>query len=150
VSDWKIIYTLTDEAPALATYSFLPVVQAYASTAGVAVEPRDISLAGRVIASFADRLPAEQRMDDALTELGKLATTPEANIIKLPNISASIPSSRPASPSCKPRATTCRATPTTRGPTRRGTPARGTTGSRAARSTRSCGRATPTVAHRRR
>src|SRR4051794_12681397 len=86
-----IIYTHTDEAPLLATYSFLPVVQAYASTAGVTVEPRDISLAGRVIASFADRLPAEQRIDDALTELGKLATTPEANIIKLPNISASIP-----------------------------------------------------------
>ena len=86
-----IIYTHTDEAPALATYSLLPIVQAYASTAGVTVETRDISLSGRIIAAFADRLPAEQRLDDALAELGELAKRPEANIIKLPNISASIP-----------------------------------------------------------
>jgi isocitrate dehydrogenase len=86
-----IIYTHTDEAPLLATYSFLPVIEAYASTAGVAVETRDISLSGRIIAQFADRLPEDQRIDDALTELGALAKTPEANIIKLPNISASIP-----------------------------------------------------------
>jgi len=91
VTDSKIIYTHTDEAPLLATYSFLPVIQAYASTAGVAVETRDISLAGRIIASFPERLTAEQRIDDALAELGDLAKTPEANIIKLPNISASIP-----------------------------------------------------------
>ncbi|HEX6249790.1 MAG TPA: NADP-dependent isocitrate dehydrogenase, partial [Nocardioidaceae bacterium] len=91
MSDSKIIYTHTDEAPLLATYSFLPVIQAYASTAGVAVETRDISLAGRIIASFPERLTAEQRLDDALAELGELAKTPEANIIKLPNISASIP-----------------------------------------------------------
>ncbi len=87
----RIIYTHTDEAPLLATYSFLPIVQAYASTAGVEVETRDISLAGRIIAQFGDRLPAEQRIDDALAELGDLAKTPEANIIKLPNISASAP-----------------------------------------------------------
>jgi isocitrate dehydrogenase len=86
-----IIYTLTDEAPALATYSFLPIVSAYASTAGVDVETRDISLAGRIIAQFPDRLGADQRIDDALAELGELAKTPQANIIKLPNISASIP-----------------------------------------------------------
>ena len=86
-----IIYTLTDEAPMLATYSFLPVVQAFASSAGVDVETRDISLAGRILALFPDRLTEEQRIGDALTELGELATTPEANIIKLPNISASLP-----------------------------------------------------------
>lgn len=87
----KIIYTHTDEAPMLATYSFLPIVSAYARTAGVEVETRDISLAGRIIAQFPDRLTDEQRLDDALAELGELATRPEANIIKLPNISASIP-----------------------------------------------------------
>ncbi|PKH43495.1 isocitrate dehydrogenase [Nocardioides alpinus] len=86
----KIIYTHTDEAPLLATYSFLPIIAAYAKTAGVEVETRDISLAARVLAQFPDRLPAEQRVDDALAELGELATKPEANIIKLPNISASI------------------------------------------------------------
>jgi isocitrate dehydrogenase len=87
----KIIYTHTDEAPLLATYSFLPVIEAYASTAGVDVETRDISLSGRILAVFADLLPADQQVDDALAELGALAKTPEANIIKLPNISASIP-----------------------------------------------------------
>ncbi len=86
-----IIYTLTDEAPLLATYSFLPIIEAYAAQAGVAVETRDISLAGRIIAQFPDRLTDEQRLDDALAELGALARTPEANIIKLPNISASVP-----------------------------------------------------------
>ncbi|WP_406289214.1 NADP-dependent isocitrate dehydrogenase [Embleya sp. NBC_00896] len=91
MTDPTIIYTHTDEAPALATYSLLPVVQAYASTAGVGVETRDISLAGRIIAQFPERLTAEQRIDDALAELGELARTPEANIIKLPNVSASIP-----------------------------------------------------------
>ncbi|MFI2190290.1 NADP-dependent isocitrate dehydrogenase [Streptomyces sioyaensis] len=91
MTDSTIIYTHTDEAPALATYSFLPVVQAYASTAGVSVETRDISLAGRIIASFPEHLEEGQRIDDALAELGELAKTPAANIIKLPNISASIP-----------------------------------------------------------
>ena len=87
----KIIYTHTDEAPLLATYSFLPIIQAYAAKAGVEVETRDISLAGRIIAQFPERLTEDQRVDDALAELGALAKTPEANIIKLPNISASIP-----------------------------------------------------------
>ncbi|MBT9316044.1 NADP-dependent isocitrate dehydrogenase [Leptothoe spongobia] len=87
----KIIYTLTDEAPALATYSFLPIIQAFTGAADVTVETSDISLAGRIIANFPDRLTAEQRLPDALTLLGSLAKTPEANIIKLPNISASIP-----------------------------------------------------------
>ena len=87
----KILYTLTDEAPLLATASFLPIVQAYAHTAGVAVETRDISLAARIVAQFNDMLPEDQRNSDDLNELGKLATTPEANIIKLPNISASVP-----------------------------------------------------------
>ncbi|NYI04703.1 NADP-dependent isocitrate dehydrogenase [Allostreptomyces psammosilenae] len=91
MTDSTIIYTHTDEAPALATYSFLPVVQAYARTAGVSVESRDISLAGRIIASFPEWLQEDQRIDDALAELGELAKKPEANIIKLPNISASIP-----------------------------------------------------------
>jgi len=86
-----ILYTKTDEAPALATYSFLPIVQAFTKHAGVAVELRDISLAGRIIANFSDFLKPEQRIGDALSELGALTLRPEANIIKLPNISASIP-----------------------------------------------------------
>ena len=87
----KIIYTETDEAPALATYSLLPIIQAYTRQAGIVVETRDISLAGRIIANFPDKLGAGQKQGDALAELGELAKTPEANIIKLPNISASIP-----------------------------------------------------------
>ncbi len=87
----KIIYTFTDEAPALATYSLLPIIQAYTASAGIAVETRDISLAGRILATFPEYLSDEQRIGDHLAELGELAKTPEANIIKLPNISASIP-----------------------------------------------------------
>lgn len=87
----KIIYTFTDEAPALATYSFLPIIKLFTDAAHVAVETSDISLAGRIIANFPDNLTDEQKQPDALTELGELAKTPEANIIKLPNISASIP-----------------------------------------------------------
>ncbi|MHA4894512.1 NADP-dependent isocitrate dehydrogenase [Pedobacter sp. PWIIR3] len=87
----KIIYTKTDEAPMLATYSLLPIVQAFTASAGIDVETRDISLAGRILANFPEFLKDDQKVGDALTELGKLATTPEANIIKLPNISASIP-----------------------------------------------------------
>ncbi|MFP7364975.1 NADP-dependent isocitrate dehydrogenase [Corynebacterium callunae] len=87
----KIIWTRTDEAPLLATYSFKPVVEAFAATAGIEVETRDISLAGRILAQFPERLTEEQKVSDALTELGELAKTPEANIIKLPNISASVP-----------------------------------------------------------
>jgi isocitrate dehydrogenase len=87
----KIVYTHTDEAPALATKSLLPVVQAFAGVAGVEMELRDISLSGRILAQFGDRLDEEHRVTDALAELGELATTPEANIVKLPNISASVP-----------------------------------------------------------
>jgi isocitrate dehydrogenase len=87
----KIIYTRTDEAPALATYSLLPIVQAYLAKANIKIETRDISLAGRVLAAFPDYLMEDQRISDALAELGDLAKTPEANIIKLPNISASVP-----------------------------------------------------------
>ena len=87
----KIIYTLTDEAPALATYSFLPIVKAFTSVANITIETRDISLAGRIIANFPEYLKDNQKIDDALQELGNIAKTPEANIIKLPNISASVP-----------------------------------------------------------
>ncbi len=86
-----IIYTHTDEAPALATYSFLPIIRAFTGPAGIAVETRDISLAGRIISSFPESLKPEQRIEDALSELGKMCLTPEANIIKLPNVSASVP-----------------------------------------------------------
>lgn len=92
----KIIYTRTDEAPLLATYSLKPIVEAFASTSGVDVETRDISLAARILAAFNDQLPAEQQVPDALKELGELAKTPEANIIKLPNISASVPQMKAA------------------------------------------------------
>ncbi len=91
MSKSKIIYTLTDEAPMLATYSFLPIVKAFTAPAGIEMETRDISLAGRILANFPEYLKEDQKIGDALTELGKLANTPEANIIKLPNISASIP-----------------------------------------------------------
>ena len=87
----KIFYTITDEAPMLATHSFLPIVQAFTAPAGIEVETRDISLAGRILANFPENLTESQRIGDALNELGQLATTPEANIIKLPNISASVP-----------------------------------------------------------
>jgi len=90
VTESKIIYTYTDEAPLLATYSLLPVISAYAARAGVAVDTRDISLAGRIVANFAEYLTPEQRIGDALSELGALTLRPEANIIKLPNISASV------------------------------------------------------------
>ncbi len=91
MTDSKIIYTYTDEAPLLATYSLLPIISAYAATAGVSIETRDISLAGRIIANFPEYLKADQRIGDALAELGALTLKPEANIIKLPNISASVP-----------------------------------------------------------
>ena len=91
-----IIYTFTDEAPALATYSLLPVIEGFAGSAGIDVETRDISLAGRILANFPERLTSEQRVGDALAELGDLALTPAANIIKLPNISASVPQMKAA------------------------------------------------------
>ncbi len=86
----KIHYTLTDEAPMLATHSFLPIVQAFTAPANIDIELRDISLAGRILANFPEFLKDKQKIGDALTELGQLANTPEANIIKLPNISASV------------------------------------------------------------
>src|SRR2546421_773692 len=86
-----IVWTHTDEAPALATQSLLPIVRAFASAADVEIDLRDISLAGRILAKFSDRLSGEQRVEDALSALGELAQEPEANIIKLPNISASVP-----------------------------------------------------------
>jgi isocitrate dehydrogenase len=92
----KILYTITDEAPALATRSLLPIISAYTAAAGVSVETRDISLSGRILANFPDFLTEDQRVPDALAELGELAKTPEANIIKLPNISASIPQMKAA------------------------------------------------------
>ena len=91
MSNSRIIYTITDEAPMLATHSFLPIVKSFAAPAGIKLETRDISLAGRILANFPENLTAEQKIGDALTELGELANTPEANIIKLPNISASVP-----------------------------------------------------------
>ncbi|MFM7024095.1 MAG: NADP-dependent isocitrate dehydrogenase [Flavobacteriales bacterium] len=87
----KILYTMTDEAPMLATHSFLPIVKAFTAPAGIAIETRDISLAGRIISNLGEYLKPEQKINDDLAELGKLATTPEANIIKLPNVSASVP-----------------------------------------------------------
>lgn len=87
----KIFYTLTDEAPLLATYSFLPIVQAFTATSDIEIEPRDISVAGRILSNFSEFLKEDQKVGDALLELGKLANTPEANIIKLPNVSASVP-----------------------------------------------------------
>ena len=91
MSTSTIAYTKTDEAPALATYSLLPILRAFTASSGINYELKDISLAGRILAHFPDSLTPEQRIPDALAELGKLATEPEANIIKLPNISASIP-----------------------------------------------------------
>ena len=118
----KIIYTHTDEAPALATYSFLPIIQAFAGAAGVEVETRDISLAGRILAAFPDHLTEEQRRPDALAELGELATTPEANIIKLPNISASVPQLKAADRRAAGQGLRrCPTTPTSRPPTRSAT-----------------------------
>ena len=87
----KIVYTYTDEAPALATYSLLPIIRAFTAASGVAIDLQDISLAGRILANFPEKLTAEQQTPDALAELGELAKTPAANIVKLPNISASIP-----------------------------------------------------------
>ena len=87
----KIIYTFTDEAPALATYSLLPIVEAFAASADISVETRDISLAGRILAGFADQLDADKKVEDDLAKLAELTNQPDANIIKLPNISASVP-----------------------------------------------------------
>ena len=101
----KIIYTETDEAPRLATYSFLPIIKAFTDTAGVDVEMWDISLAGRILAAFSDRLPDGQKVPDHLAELGRLTQAKEANIIKLPNISASNPQMQATIEELEPRVT---------------------------------------------
>ena len=145
-----IIYTHTDEAPLLATYSFLPIIAAYAAKAGVEVETRDISLAGRIIAQFPDRLSEDQRQADDLAELGELATTPEANIIKLPNISASVPQLKAAVKELQEQGYDLPDYPENPRATRTRTSARATARSWARRSTRCCARATPTVGRRRR
>ena len=93
MSQAKIYYTLTDEAPMLATHSFLPIVKAFTNSANIEIEVPDISLAGRILANFPEFLKDDQKVPDYLAQLGELATTPEANIIKLPNISASVPQS---------------------------------------------------------
>ncbi len=144
----KIIYTLTDEAPFLATQSLLPIVQAFAGTAGIAVETRDISLAGRILSQFPDYLGDAQKIGDHLTELGELATRPEANIIKLPNVSASVPQLKAAIKELQAWASPCRTTRTRRRTTRKRTSRPATTGPRAVRSTRCCAKATPTAARR--
>ena len=147
-SDATIIYTRTDEAPLLATYSLLPIIQAFTATAGVAVETRDISLAGRIIAQFPDRLTEEQRQPDALAELGELAKTPEANIIKLPNISASVPQLKAAIAELQSQGYDLPDYPDSPQTDEERTSAPATTRSRAARSTRCCARATPTAGRR--
>ena len=91
MSDLEIVWTMTDEAPALATFSLLPIVEAFVGTAGVTMKLKDISLTGRILANFPEKLTPAQRINDELAELGQLAMRPEANIIKLPNISASVP-----------------------------------------------------------
>ena len=106
-----IIYTLTDEAPLLATYAFLPIIKTFAESAGIDVQTRDISVAARILAEFGDYLTDEQRVPDNLAELGKLTQDPDANIIKLPNISASVPQLLTAIAELRSRATTCRTTP---------------------------------------
>ena len=103
-----ILYTKTDEAPLLATYSLLPIIRAFTAAAGVDVELRDISLAGRILANFPESLTDSQRVTDALTELGELAKTPEANIIKLPNISASVPQLKAAVAELQSKGSQCR------------------------------------------
>ena len=107
-TDQKIIYTETDEAPRLATFSFLPIIKAFSDAAGVQVETRDISLAGRILASFPEWLSEEQRISDDLSELGRLTQDPAANIIKLPNISASNPQMLPPSRNFRVKGMLCR------------------------------------------
>ncbi len=144
----KIIYTQTDEAPALATQSLLPIVEAFAGVAGVEVELRDISLAGRILAQFPDRLNGDRSVSDDLAELGELAKTPEANIIKLPNISASVPQLRAAIAELQAQGYDIPDYPTIPPTTSSATSASAMTASRAAPSTRCCARATPTAARR--
>lgn len=129
----KILYTLTDEAPFLATQSLLPIVDAYTATAGIVVETRDISLSGRILSQFPELLSDAQKVSDDLAELGQLATTPDANIIKLPNISASVPQLKAAIKELQDQVTRCRITRKPRLTTSSATTRRATTRSRAVR-----------------
>ena len=144
----SIVYTHTDEAPALATLAFLPIVKTFASACGVRVETRDISLAGRIIANFPEHLTREQRVSDALAELGGLAKTPQANIIKLPNISASIPQLKAAVAELQAKGYKLPEYRMNRRLPKKRKSRRDTTGSRAARSIRFYAKATPTGARR--
>jgi isocitrate dehydrogenase len=142
----SIIYTKTDEAPALATYSLLPIVQAFTKHADIKVETRDISLAGRILAVLPTACPPAQRRSDHLAELGALTLKPEANIIKLPNISASVPQLKEAIAELQAHGFAVPDYPEARRRTRRRTPRRATTRSRVPPSTPSCAKATRTAA----
>jgi hypothetical protein len=145
----KIIYTLTDEAPRLATEAFLPVLRTFAEPAGIAVETSDISVAARILGAFPERLTDEQKVQDNLAELGRLTQDPDTNIIKLPNISASVPQLTKAIAELQSQGYDIPDFPWTRRPTRRRRPPSGTPASSEVRSTRSYARATPTVVPRR-
>lgn len=136
-----IIYTLTDEAPMLATHAFLPVIRAFADAADINVESTDISVAARILAEFSDLLPEDQRVPDNLGELGRLTQLPETNIIKLPNISASVPQLLAAIKELQGRATSSPTSPATRRRTKTKRYETATPSVSAARSTRSCARA---------
>ena len=141
-----IIYTKTDEAPALATYSFLPIVQAFSKTAGIDVETRDISLAARVLAQFPDLLSVDQQIADHLSELGKMTLLADVNIIKLPNISASVPQLKAAIKELQAKGFPIRISRKTLPQARKRKPAPAMRRSWDARSTRCSARATPTAA----
>ena len=144
----KIIWTEIDEAPALATYSLLPIIQAFTKGTGVAVETRDISLAGRILANFPEYLTESQRIPDFLTQLGELTQKIEANIIKLPNISASVPQLKKRSRNCRARGTSCLIIPRTPRTLPRRRSRSVILSAWGAPSTRYCAKATPTAGHR--
>lgn len=145
-----IIYTLTDEAPLLATYAFLPIIRTFTEPAGINVETSDISVAARILAEFSDRLTEEQRVPDNLARLGQLTQEPDTNIIKLPNISASVPQLLAAIKELRAKATTCPTIPVSRRTTTRRPSRSGTARCSAAPSIPFCARATRTVVHPRR
>ena len=144
----KITYTHTDEAPALATKSLLPIIEAFASAADIEIELRDISLAGRILAQFPDELDEDQRVADALAELGELAETAEANIIKLPNISASVPQLKAAISELQEQGFGIPDYPEEPSDDEQREARSATTRSRAVRSTRCCAKATRTAGRR--
>ncbi len=142
----KIIYTLTDEAPLLATCAFLPIIRTFTGPAGVEVEKADISVSARVLAEFPEYLSEDQRVPDTLAELGRLTLEPDTNIIKLPNISASVAQLKACVKELQERATRSPTTPRTPRPTRKRRSAPASASASAPRSTRCCARATPTAA----